>query len=180
MERLLTTFCSMHDPESAVSIELRAVEDSADVNAIRELFIDYQSDIGIDLSFQGFDEELQDLPGDYAHPLGVLLLALVDGAPAGCVAFRPLPNSDYPNACEMKRLFVRRAFRGFGLGKLLVDDILTRAVQAGYSAMLLDTLREMETARALYQEVGFEEVPPYYHSPLAGAHYLKVDLGNVI
>lgn len=170
----------MPDPESAVSIELRAVEDSADVNAIRELFIDYQSDIGIDLSFQGFDEELQDLPGNYAQPLGVLLLALVDGAPAGCVGFRPFPNSDYPNACEMKRLFVRRAFRGFGLGKLLVDDILSRAVQAGYSAMLLDTLREMETARALYQEVGFEEVPPYYHSPLAGAHYLKVDLGNVI
>lgn len=180
VECLLTTFYRMPDPESAVSIELRAVEVGPDVDAIRELFIDYQSDIGIDLAFQGFEDELRELPGDYTEPLGVLLLALVDGAPAGCVAFRPMPNSDYPNACEMKRLFVRRAFRGFGLGRMLVDDVITRAVQAGYSCMLLDTLREMETARALYQEVGFEEVPPYYHSPLAGAHYLKVELGSVI
>jgi len=105
-----------------------------------------------------------------------LLLALVDGAPAGCVALRPMPNTDHLNACEMKRLFVRRAFRGFGLGRLLVDRIMSQGQLAGYTTMLLDTLSDMETARALYQEAGFVEVAPYYHNPLPGAHYLKADL----
>ncbi len=170
----------MPESESPVDIELRSELAASDFELVRELFLDYQSDIGIDLSFQSFSDELQALPGEYAEPGGALILALVDGAPAGCVAFRAVPNSDYPNACEMKRLFVRRAFRGFGLGKMLVDDIMTRAMQSGYSTMLLDTLRDMESARALYQEVGFVEVPPYYHNPLAGAHYLKVDLDQAL
>lgn len=142
----------------------------------RALFEDYRADLGIDLCFQGFADELDQLPGEYAEPAGVLLLAFVDGAPAGCCALRPLVNSDHINACEMKRLFVRPAFRGFGLGRLLVDEILSLARLAGYSNMLLDTLSDMEAARALYQEAGFIEVPPYYHNPLPGAHYLKVEL----
>ncbi len=142
----------------------------------RALFEDYQADLGIDLCFQGFAEELDGLPGEYAEPAGALLLAFVDGAPAGCCALRPLINSDHMNACEMKRLFVRPAFRGFGLGRLLVEEILSLARLSGYSNMLLDTLSDMEAARALYQEVGFVEVPPYYHNPLPGAHYLKVEL----
>jgi ribosomal protein S18 acetylase RimI-like enzyme len=107
-----------------------------------------------------------------------LLLASVDGAPAGCCAFRPLITSDHPNACEMKRLFVRPAFRSFGLGRRLVEHTMTFAQLAGYSNMLLDTLSDMEAARALYQEAGFVEIPPYYHNPLAGAHYLKVALSD--
>jgi GNAT superfamily N-acetyltransferase len=87
-----------------------------------------------------------------------------------------LISSDHLNACEMKRLFVRRAFRGFGLGRQLVEQIMSMARLAGYTTMLLDTLSEMETARAMYQEAGFVEVPPYYHNPLAGAHYLKAML----
>jgi len=142
----------------------------------RALFEDYRADLGIDLCFQGFADELDQLPGEYAEPAGALLLAFVDGAPAGCCALRPLVNSDHINACEMKRLFVRPAFRGFGLGRLLVDEILSLARLAGYSNMLLDTLSDMEAARALYQEAGFIEVPPYYHNPLPGAHYLKVEL----
>ncbi|TNF62206.1 MAG: GNAT family N-acetyltransferase [Burkholderiales bacterium] len=142
----------------------------------RTLFEEYQTDLGIDLCFQGFAEELDGLPGEYAEPEGALLLAFVDGTPAGCCAMRPLVNSDHINACEMKRLFVRPAFRGFGLGRLLVDEILALGRLAGYSNMLLDTLSDMEAARALYQEVGFVEVPPYYHNPLPGAHYLKVGL----
>jgi len=157
-------------------IELREAQSQDDLRAIRELFVDYQADLGIDLCFQGFAAELQDLPGEYAPPTGSLLLALVDGAPAGCVALRPLPNTDHLNACEMKRLFVRRAFRGFGLGRLLVDRIMTQGHLAGYTTMLLDTLSDMETARALYQEAGFVEVAPYYHNPLPGAHYLKAEL----
>jgi putative acetyltransferase len=116
------------------------------------------------------------LPGEYAPPRGDLLLALVDGEVAGCCALRPLDAADYPNAAEMKRLYVRKAFRGLGLGRQLAEAMLDAAREAGYSSVLLDTLDEMEAARALYQELGFEEIPPYYHNPIAGAHYLKADL----
>lgn len=162
--------------ESASRLNLRRAQDAQDMLMARALFEDYQADLGIDLCFQGFTNELDRLPGEYAEPAGALVLAFVDGAPAGCCALRPLVNSDHINACEMKRLFVRPAFRGFGLGRLLVDEILSLARLAGYSNMLLDTLRDMEAARALYQEAGFIEVAPYYHNPLPGAHYLKVEL----
>ena len=117
------------------------------------------------------------LPGDYAPPHGHLLLAYVDGELAGCGAFRPLADVDYANACEMKRLYVRRAFRRFGLGRQLAQALMDHAVQAGYSAMLLDTLDDMEVARSLYGSLGFQEVAPYYFNPLPGAHYLCVRLG---
>jgi putative acetyltransferase len=84
---------------------------------------------------------------------------------------------DYPNACEMKRLFVRPAFRRFGLGRLLAQALFDRGVQAGYSNLLLDTLDDMEAARGLYASLGFEEIPPYYFNPIAGAHYLRASLG---
>ena len=106
------------------------------------------------------------MPGEYAQPAGSVLVAMVDGEPAGCCAFRPLTNTDHLDACEMKRLFVRRAFRGFGLGRLLVEQVMWDARLAGYTTMLLDTLSDMETARALYQESGFVEVAPYYHNPI--------------
>lgn len=157
-------------------IILKPAFSSDDIESARLLFIDYQADLGIDLCFQGFDAELANLPGEYAEPSGALVLAFVDGMPAGCCALRSLMHSDQLNACEMKRLFVRRAFRGFGLGRLLVDEIISCARLAGYTTMLLDTLSDMETARALYHEAGFYEVAPYYHNPIAGAHYLKVDL----
>lgn len=95
---------------------------------------------------------------------------------AGCCALRPLDNCDYANAAEMKRLFVRKAFRGFGLGRQLAEAMLDVARQAGYDHVLLDTLDDMESARALYTDLGFEEIPPYYHNPIAGAHYLKADI----
>ena len=148
------------------------------LDEVRAIFREYAASLGIDLCFQGFAQELETLPGDYAEPAGVLMLATVDGTPAGCCAFRPLTSSDHLNACEMKRLFVRSAFRGFGLGRLLVEQVMARASLAGYTTMLLDTLRDMEAARALYQEVGFVEVAPYYHNPLPGAHYLMADLAS--
>jgi putative acetyltransferase len=164
-------------PETpSAAIELRLAETRDDLQAVRELFLDYQASLDVDLCFQGFQEELQRLPGDYAPPSGALLLALVDGAPAGCCALRALPNVDHPDACEMKRLFVRPAFRGFGLGRLLVERLLVLGQMGGYATMLLDTLSDMEAARALYQETGFVEIAPYYHNPLPGAHYLKVSL----
>ncbi len=100
----------------------------------------------------------------------------MDGELAGCCALRPLDAADYPNAAEMKRLYVRKAFRGFGLGRQLAEAMLDAARQGGYACVLLDTLDDMEAARALYEDLGFEEIPPYYHNPIPGAHYLKVDL----
>lgn len=147
-----------------------------EMDRVREIFQDYADSLEIDLCFQGFGEELATLPGDYAPPRGHLLLADVDGSLAGCCALRPLDMTDYPNACEMKRLYVRKAFRGFGLGRQLAEAILDAARQRGYTCVLLDTLDSMESARALYAELGFMEIPPYYHNPIAGSHYLKADI----
>jgi len=155
---------------------LNAEDEPALIVHTRELFVEYAGTLGIDLCFQNFDAELAALPGDYASPGGALLLALVDGQPAGCGALRALPDVDYPNACEMKRLYVRRAFRRFGLGRLMAQQLMDLATRAGYSSMLLDTLDDMEAARGLYTSLGFEEIPPYYFNPIPGAHYLKAEL----
>ncbi|WP_332776867.1 GNAT family N-acetyltransferase [Polaromonas sp.] len=149
---------------------------AGELDATRLIFSEYADNLGIDLCFQNFEAELAGLPGEYAAPQGALLLALVDGEVAGCCALRPLDSVDYPNACEMKRLYVRKAFRRFGLGRQLAEAILDAARVAGYHSLLLDTLDEMESARALYEDLGFVDIPPYYHNPIAGAHYLKVDL----
>lgn len=147
-----------------------------EVDSIRHLFLEYADSLGIDLCFQGFEQELADLPGDYAEPRGCLLVARVDGEIAGCCALRPLDDADYPGASEMKRLYVRKAFRGFGLGRQLAEATLDFARRSGYTCVLLDTLDDMESARVLYGDLGFAEIPPYYHNPIAGAHYLKADL----
>lgn len=151
-------------------------DDLSMLDATRHIFAEYAAGLGVDLCFQQFDAELADLPGVYAAPRGALLLALVDEAVAGCVAVRPLDDADYANACEMKRLYVRKAFRGFGLGRQLAEHAMDAARRAGYGCVLLDTLDDMEAARALYEELGFEEIPPYYHNPIPGAHYLKAEL----
>lgn len=157
-------------------IAITTPTDADSLDAARDIIREYAQGLGVDLCFQGFEEELAALPGEYAEPRGTLLLAWVDGALAGCCALRPLDAVDYPNASEMKRLYVRPAFRGFGLGRQLAEAILDAARTAGYDCVLLDTLDDMEAARALYEELGFTEVPPYYHNPIAGAHYLKADL----
>lgn len=147
-----------------------------DLQATREIIQEYAQSLGVDLCFQNLEEELATLPGEYAEPRGALYVAKVDGRVAGCVALRPLDASDYPNAAEMKRLYVRSAFRGMGLGRQLAEAALDAARRAGYSCVLLDTLDDMESARALYEDLGFEPIEPYYHNPIAGAHYLKADL----
>ena len=154
---------------------ISAVTD-AHLDTVRFLFKEYAESIGIDLCFQAFEEELKHLPGDYASPRGALLIAMVKGEFAGCCALRPLDSVDYANAGEMKRLYVRPSFRGLGIGRLLAEAILERARLADYTSILLDTLDDMESARALYEELGFEEIPPYYFNPIAGAHYLKANL----
>jgi ribosomal protein S18 acetylase RimI-like enzyme len=160
----------------APEIKLVYPDAPALLDAAREVFREYARSLDVDLCFQHFDAELATLPGDYALPKGYLLLAFVDGALAGCGALRAVPDTDYANACEMKRLYVRPAFRRFGLGRMLAQALMDEARRSGYSVMLLDTLDDMEAARGLYGSLGFEEIAPYYFNPIAGAHYLKAAL----
>lgn len=144
------------------------------ISVVRELFLEYAAWLGKDLCFQGFEAELATLPGKYAPPAGAILLAWVDSSLAGCVAVRPLE----PKVCEMKRLWVRDAFRGMQIGERLVRTLLARARDAGYERMRLDTLSQMHAAQALYRKLGFRETQPYYRNPLPGVVYLEKNLAT--
>ncbi len=139
----------------------------------RALFLEYADSIGVDLRFQGFDEEIQELPGKYAPPTGGLFIALIDGEPSGCVAVRPLGDD---GVAELKRLFVRPAARGKGLGLLLTQKAIQRARESGYHTLRLDTLPAMGDAQRLYRSLGFKEIPPYTFNPIPGAVYMELDL----
>ncbi len=140
------------------------------------LFQTYFDTLDVPACFRNFDHELANLPEVYAPPNGTIVLAYLDDTVAGCCAVRLLQEVNYSNACEMKRLFVLPGFRGTGIGRDLAESVITFARDAGYEHLLLDTLDEMETARELYQDLGFIEIEPYYHNPIPGAHYLMVKL----
>jgi ribosomal protein S18 acetylase RimI-like enzyme len=163
-------------PLAPASILIEFASTAEQFEAARMLFSEYAQSLSVDLCFQDFETELRELPGEYVAPRGALLLAHADGVYAGCCALRSLDSADYPNASEMKRLYVRPGFRGKQIGRLLAEGILDVARISGYSSILLDTLDEMESARALYEDLGFREIPPYYFNPIAGAHYLKAEL----
>jgi GNAT superfamily N-acetyltransferase len=159
-----------------LSIRFIQARSPQEIDAARNIFREYGASLNVNLDFQDFETELAELPGEYAEPRGALLLAMIDDKLAGCCALRPLDTVDYSNACEMKRLFVREGFRKSGVGHQLAEAILDCARQSDYACVLLDTLDAMESARALYQDLGFVEIPPYYHNPIEGAHYLMVTL----
>ncbi len=143
---------------------------------VRQLFREYAENLGVSLCFQGFDAELAELPGRYAAPGGGVWLAWSADEPVGCVAVRPLDVADHPNACEMKRLYVRPAFRGSGLGLRLAQHVLQHATHSGYACVLFDRLSSMHAAQSLYQSLGFAQVAPYYPNPIPDAVYLKARL----
>ena len=146
--------------------------DARSVDACRELFREYQQGLGVSLCFQGFDRELAQLPGDYARPRGRLLLARIVGEPAGCVAVRPLGERD----AEMKRLYVRPAYRGMGIGRVLAECAIDDARAIGYATLKLDTLPAMGEAQRLYAELGFGDTQPYNDNPVAGVRFLALEL----
>lgn len=153
-------------------IEIGDASDTTAMEVARRLFREYQEALGVDLSFQDFEEELRSLPGEYVPPRGRLLLALEDGTPAGCVAMRPLTD----DTCEMKRLYVRPEYRAVGLGRQLAERVIAEARSAGYRRMYLDTLPMMQGAQRLYEILGFKEIPPYRYNPIAGTRFLGLDL----
>ena len=144
------------------------------VATCRELFLEYQRGLGVSLCFQGFDRELAALPGDYAPPRGRLYLALAAGRPAGCAALRPLFHRD----AEMKRLYVRPAYRGSGLGRILAVRIIEDARSLGYESLKLDTLPQMKAAQRLYGDLGFVDTAPYNDNPVAGVRFMALDLSR--
>ena len=141
---------------------------------IRTIFREYADSLGVSLGFQSFENELLTLPGRYALPAGRLYMAYEDGAAAGCAALRPLGKG----LCEMKRLYVRPAFRQGGIGVELARKIVDDAAEIGYRRIVLDTLETMTEATRLYGRLGFRVIEPYYHNPLPGAMYYGLDLPN--
>lgn len=161
-----------HEP----TLRIVPAEGQSHLAAIRELFREYADSIEIDLCFQGFAEELAGLPGRYAPPAGRLLLAQAGDELAGCAALRPLAE----DVCEMKRLYVRPAFRGRGAGRLLVRSLIADAVTAGYHQMRLDTLASMKQAIALYESIGFRHTRPYCENPSPHAVFMELELPKKI
>ncbi len=158
-----------HNP----GLQALQVESPEQIAAIRELFLEYAQSLGFSLCFQSFDQELAELPGDYAAPEGRLLLATCEGQSAGCVALHKLDHE----ICEMKRLYVRPEFRGKGLGKILAQRIIGEAHQIGYKQLRLDTVEPlMRTAVKLYRTLGFREIAPYRPNPIEGALYMEISL----
>ena len=148
-----------------VRFRIAVAESDEDVSAVATLLREYASSIGVDLSYQGFDAELATLPGHYAAPGGVLLLARgSNGEPLGCVGLRGLRE----DIAEMKRLYVSPAARGFGLGRALLDTVLAAAGDLGHVEVRLDTLPTMHAAIAMYRSAGFMSVAPYYETAPAG------------
>jgi putative acetyltransferase len=159
-----------------VQVLLRQPASAGDLDVVRALFREYQQALGIDLCFQGFEAELAALPGEYAPPRGRLWLAERDGPDAataiGCVAMRALDGE----RAEMKRLYVRPAARGLGLGRLLAETLIAEARRLGYHSVCLDTLPIMRTAQTLYEALGFVDIAPYRRNPVEGARYMGLEL----
>jgi putative acetyltransferase len=154
-------------------LTLAQAESPEQIAQARELFLEYAQSLGFSLCFQNFDKEIAELPGDYAPPVGRLLLAEVEGRLAACVALHKLDSG----VCEMKRLYLRPQFRGKGVGRALAERIIAEARHIGYQRMRLDTVEPvMKDAVSMYRKLGFKEIAPYCANPVAGAIYMELEL----
>ena len=153
-------------------MDIRQARGEQEIEIARGLFREYEAELGIDLCFQGFEQELAGLPGEYAPPDGRLLLVWIEDRPAGCAALRKLDA----DVCEMKRLYLKPAHRRGGRGRLLTGALIREARAIGYRRMRLDTLPSMKAAIELYRSLGFRPIAPYRHAPIEGALYLELDL----
>ncbi len=159
---------------AACTLQIIAAHSQEHLEAIRELFTEYSHSLDIDLCFQGFTQELAELPGRYATPEGRLLLMLEGATISGCVALRKIGDG----TCEMKRLYLRPAFRRKGAGRLLATAIIDAAREIGYQRMRLDTLSSMHEAIALYRSLGFRQIESYYENPSAGTIFMELELAR--
>lgn len=157
---------------SSEEIHIQPAHLPDDAPSVVLLFREYAESLGVDLSFQNFEDELRDLPGKYASPHGIIFLARDARQLLGCGAVRPVSKVD----CEMKRLYVRESARGLHLGRRIARTLIGFATAAGYQRMLLDTLATMHSAHQLYASLGFREVAPYVHNPLPGTRFLALSL----
>lgn len=164
-----------HERKRIAGLSMTQASSAAQIEQVRELFLEYAQSLGFSLCFQNFDQEMAGLPGDYSPPEGRLLLAEYEGQVAGCVALHKLE----PGICEMKRLYLRPAFRGKGLGRRLAEAILEEACSIGYQRLRLDTVEPvMKDAVALYRALGFREIAPYRANPMEGTLYLELSLND--
>lgn len=154
------------------TLELKHITCTERLEDVRQLFMEYAESLPTDLSFQNFETELRTLPGKYGPPDGILLLALLNEKPAGCIALRKISDG----ICEMKRLFVRKEYQGLGLGKQLIAAAIKEAAAHHYGFMRLDTLPTMKKAQELYRAFGFYEIEPYVYNPIAGTRYMELKL----
>lgn len=157
----------------SLTVTLREAVSEKDVATARRLFSEYAEWVAIDLSFQSFEQELASLPAPYVRPLGFILLAERQNIVAGCIGLRPIERG----IGEIKRLYVVRAHRGYGIGRCLIEAAIAEAKNVNYARLRLDTLPAMKTAQRLYKDLGFRPIAPYYHNPIKGTEYLELDLG---
>lgn len=148
----------------------KIVEESAALETVRQLFLEYAAELQENLCFQSFDAEVKDPLKKYGPPKGVLFIAYWEGEAVGCIALQPLAEE---GVCEMKRLYVKPAFRKFGIGRALVEVLIDASEQLGYPKMRLDTLDRLVAAITLYKQYGFEIINAYYENPLPGVVYME-------
>lgn len=153
-------------------MDIKILSAANQLEEIRKLFTEYANSLEIDLCFQDFEQELNSLPGKYAEPDGRLYIAYLNDTVAGCIALRRYDES----SSELKRLFIRNGFRDLGISKCLIQRVIQDALDIGYKTIYLDTLETMKPAINLYQSFGFQEIQAYYHNPIEGAKYFKLDL----
>jgi len=149
---------------------LKISTESAALETVRQLFLEYAEELQENLCFQSFDEEVKNPLKKYGSPMGALFLAYWNDEPAGCIALQPLKES---GVCEMKRLYVKPAFRKFGIGRALVEALLKASHEFGYNSMRLDTLERLQPAIKLYEQFGFKVINAYYENPLPGVVYME-------